>query len=474
MQYAGEDTIAAIASPPGGAPRGIVRISGPAAVQCLESWFVSQASVPLCDLRRATAVPGELLLRLESPESPPRRLPTTAYVWPTAASYTREPTVELHTVGNPPLLEAVLETACRHGARLARPGEFTQRAFLAGRLDLTQAEAVLGVIDARDARQLDTALRQLAGGIAGPLGELRATLLDLLAHVEAGLDFVDEDIEFISSEALDRDLATVAAQIERLAVQMSRRQAQLPELTVALVGSPNVGKSSLLNALAREEAAIVSDVAGTTRDYLVRQVDLAGIGSDKLTVHFVDTAGFDAAVAGADIDQAAQRHAGDWLSRASLQLLCIDSTRSPNAWEQQILRDTPRMPRIVSLTKCDLTSDASAGLPSSAALPADTIPTSSVTGQGLAELKGQIHALATTGADAEAAVVGATAARCRQSLGNAAAAIAAARQVNASAAGEELVAAEIRRGLDALGEVTGAVFTDDILDRIFSRFCVGK
>ncbi|MEX1225021.1 MAG: tRNA uridine-5-carboxymethylaminomethyl(34) synthesis GTPase MnmE, partial [Pirellulales bacterium] len=201
---ASDDTIAAIGSAAGGAARGMVRVAGPRAIDVVAGVFTPiDASAALAEVRAASVVPGSIRLASE----PPLTLDCDLFVWPNERSYTREPLVELHLLGSPPLLHAVLDEVCRQGARLAGPGEFTLRAFLAGRIDLTQAEAVLGVIDARGDADLKTALRQLAGGLSGPLDQLRDRLLDLLAHLEAGLDFAEEDIEFITAEELAGQLA---------------------------------------------------------------------------------------------------------------------------------------------------------------------------------------------------------------------------------------------------------------------------
>src|SRR3954454_5157463 len=196
MAFDLDDTIAAIATASGGGLRGIVRISGPKSVEIAAGFMGAELSESLPTCRRATMhLPRELGL-----------VPMTLYLWPTTSSYTRQPSAELHLPGSPPILEAGLEAVCQAGARLARPGEFTLRSFLAGRLDLTQAEAVLGVIDADSRQELESALAQLAGGVARPLRALREQLLDLLAQLEAGLDFVDEDIEFIAAAELKRQL----------------------------------------------------------------------------------------------------------------------------------------------------------------------------------------------------------------------------------------------------------------------------
>ena len=201
-----DDTIAAIASTPNGAARGIVRLSGPSAMDVIARCFTSaNRSVKLSHMRSARLVTGEI-------NAGGPRLPADLYLWPTRQSFTRQPIAEIHTFGSTPILEIIVRALCTAGARLAQPGEFTMRAFLAGRIDLMQAEAVLGVIDATDRRHLDTALSQLAGGLSRPLHRLRDDLLNLLADLEAGLDFVEDDIRFIAPDELARRLSDAAEQ----------------------------------------------------------------------------------------------------------------------------------------------------------------------------------------------------------------------------------------------------------------------
>lgn len=445
-----EDTITAIASAAGGAFCGIVRISGPRCVEIVGRIFEA-ADLDNSQLRvvcRASLFSGEVKLsELET------SLPATLYLWPSSRSYTRQPTAELHTVGSPPLLEAVLAEVCRHGARLARPGEFTLRAFLAGRLDLTQAEGVLGVIDATSEQQLKTALSQLAGGIAGPLFAVRSSLLDLLAHLEAGLDFVDEDIEFISREELLAELLTSAEQVERISGQMHSRGDSSRVPRVVLFGLPNAGKSSLLNALAGEEAALVSSVAGTTRDFVSRRVCWEGVELD-----LIDTAGVDRS-AEDKISAEAQAAAHTQSENCDLRLWCVEGTAGA---AMEIPPADSLVPVLPILTKCDLLSPPH---------PAGFLPTSSRSGEGIADLRRRIAAaLASQPGDA----VPSTAARCRESLTLAAAALRWAIATAEEKTGEEFVAAELRAALDDLGQVLGAIYTEDILDRIFSRFCIGK
>ena len=465
--YPLDDTIVAIASPPGGAARGILRLSGPEARACVGRIFRAEPPRELTEIRVPTAVTGSLLLGgVASP------LPGDLLLWPTGRSYTGQPVAEFHTLGSPPLLELAVEALCEAGARLARPGEFTLRAFLAGRMDLTQAEAVLGVIDAADARQLEVALEQLAGGLAGPLRQLRGGLLDLLAHLEAGFDFADEGLSFITPSQVDEQLAAAGQSVDRLLEQMTSRRETTDMVRVVLVGWPNTGKSSLFNALLGRTGALVSETPGTTRDYLTGELDLGG----QTRCLLVDTAGIepDAAVPEDSVRRAAQTAAVEQVRSAHVRLLCLDASRPLNAWEEAQLADfrslpdfgSPHKSRIVVLTKCDL--------PRSLELTIPAVPTSSVTGQGLAGLRAEIAAALLAARGGEGEVVVGTAVRCRESLRLAADCLRRARQVLSASGGEELVAAELRVALDELGQVVGAVYTEDVLDRIFSRFCVGK
>jgi len=383
------------------------------------------------------------------------------YLWPTDSSYTRQPSAELHLPGSPPLLEAALEIVCQAGARLARPGEFTLRAFLAGRLDLTQAEAVLGVIDAQGRQQLDSALGQLAGGLARPLSALREQLLDLLAQLEAGLDFVDEDIEFITAAELNQQLAAAMEGVENIARQMQSRGEAGQVARIVLTGLPNVGKSSLLNALAGESAAIVSDVAGTTRDFVTRR---ATIGRRECLI--IDTAGRTALSGENHIEAAAQSLASQQAADADLTLLCFDASQPLSAWEREQLSNLNNSATLLVWTKCDLTALRNDDHSAAAALC-----TSSRTGVGLDQLRQTIERQLESSIS-EPGIVAGTADRCRESLRLAGETLQRARANVATS--DELVAAEIRIALDELGRVVGAVYTEDILDRVFTRFCIGK
>jgi len=457
------DTIVALATARGGAARGVVRLSGPRAWQLVEQVFQPKLPDATSDCRPA-AVTGSLAL-------PPmrNRVPATLFLGRAPRSYTGQDLVEVHTLGSPPILECVIATLVARGARAALPGEFTMRAFLSGKLDLTAAEAVLGLIDATSARQAEVALRQMAGGIARPIGQLRNRLLDLLAELEAGLDFAEEDIEFIDRAELRSSLAAARTTLGELSGQMTGRSLSRDHRRVVLVGPPNAGKSSLFNALVGSDAALVSRTAGTTRDYLVGELRL----SDS-AVELIDTAGVESPTS--EIDRKSQAARDQAALDADLLLWCVDLSDASSATievaplSDSLIRDS----RVFVVgTKLDLapaaTSHHSPLITHSAA-----IAVSARTGAGLTELREAIAAWVRGGDQSESTVVATTAARCRQSIDGALAAIDAALAAAESAVSDDLIAAELRLALDELAHVVGAVYTDDILDRIFSRFCIGK
>lgn len=447
-----DDCIAAVASAAGGGARGIVRISGLQVAEVIRKCFEADGEFEPTAVRRAQVFAGRVRLSATAIE-----LPCRLYFWPSARSYTGQPSAELHAVGSPPLLEQLLDVVRRAGARLAQPGEFTLRAFLAGRIDLTQAEAVLGVIDARNGSELASALEQLAGGLGAPLRRLRGDLLDLLADLEAGLDFVNEDIPFISRDSLVKRLMLGRESVGLAATQMHERDATSAPLRVVLIGAPNAGKSSLFNALAGGGRAIVADVPGTTRDYLVAQIEFGGAECE-----LVDTAGMEET----ELDVVAsesQSFRSKAQERAEIEIWCRDAAKpwaieSPAPAAQGAIR-------IPVWTKID-----------SAVIrpPVGALATSIVTGAGLAELRDALRIAVLDWTQQHGGGVRATAARCRATLDEALTALARAQTLAEASLGEELVAAEVRSALHAVGEVVGAVYTDDLLDRVFSRFCIGK
>jgi tRNA modification GTPase len=335
-----EDTIVAIASAAGPGMRGIIRLSGPECAKCLEHTLIAPQDC-LAKNQYALQFPASLRLaaRLE--------LPGNVLFWPTRRSYTRQPAAEFHTLGSPPLLKQALAKFCEFGARLANPGEFTLRAFLSGRLDLAQAEAVLAVIDSDSETQLQHALTQMAGGLSGPLATARDQLTQVLAELEAGLDFVEEDIEFISQAEIQRRLDLSLETIEQVVSQIRTRGFDTDAIRVGLIGLPNAGKSSLFNRLAGENRAIVTNLAGTTTDFLVAPV-LVG----STSIELVDTAGFESPEGASEVEQQAHAQREMIESSCQLKVLCIDASRELDAWEIEQLASAGNE-MVVTLTKAD-------------------------------------------------------------------------------------------------------------------------
>ncbi|MCA9079950.1 MAG: 50S ribosome-binding GTPase [Planctomycetaceae bacterium] len=460
----GDEIIAAIASAPGAGVRGIIRLSGPALDHFLRQLFPSEV------LGQGTPRRTQVSLQPESWSAP---IPVALHFWPTRRSFTGEPLAELHLPGSPPLINAVLTEAYRHGARAALPGEFTQRAFLNGRIDLLQAEAVLGVIDADSQQTLQQALSQLAGGISGRLGELREELLLHLADLEAGLDFVDEDIEFVNREQLVERLRSVQLDLEALQAQQSQRMTSTGRAQVVLAGMPNAGKSTLFNALCHEAHALVSDVAGTTRDYLQ-----APVRCGELEIDLIDTAGWEDELL-ESITVAADQQRDARYVRADLLIWC----RACDLSEIQERHDQSRLnscldrgfPILLVETKAELAlreaSQIAAAAPED---PARVVQVSVHTGAGVNELQQVIAARLRELKTDRSELIQSSAARCQHVLHTAIESSIRACTLAEQSAGDELIAVEVRGVLDALGEIVGQVYTDDLLDRIFSRFCIGK
>jgi tRNA modification GTPase len=459
MSFAVSDTIAAIASARAPGARSIVRLSGPAVADCLRPHFVTDAAWDACQVPTVTS--GALRLTSVSAD-----LPCALYFWPTQRSYSGQPAAELHLLGSVPLADVALAAVCQSGARLARPGEFTMRAFLAGRIDLPQAEAVLGVIDANSQRALDRALRQLAGGLSAPLAQLLDQILDLLADIEAGLDFVEDDIEFVSGEEIIGRLTQASQVTSRLLDRMKSRGTTASAVKAVLVGLPNVGKSSLFNALCDRHQAIVSSEPGTTRDY-VEGVLGSGDDLERSECTLIDTAGV--VVDGREADD--QRGTAEQWQDADMLVVCLDASRSLTGEDLRLLDRSKDVPRLVVWTKADLVADVGV-LP---LLPTQhVLHVSSATGQGITALTSAIGESLFATQDDESQVVQSTAVRCREPLQAILASFQRAITVTREGAGDELLAAELRGGLDHLGQIVGAIYTDDILDRIFGRFCIGK
>ncbi|MEN9704474.1 MAG: hypothetical protein RLZZ393_353 [Pseudomonadota bacterium] len=382
--------------------------------------------------------------------------------FPAPGSFTGEDVVELQAHGSPVVLEALVECCVQAGARRARPGEFTERAYLNDRLDLAQAEAVADLIDAGSRQAARAALRSLQGEFSMLVHAAVEALTTLRVHVEAAIDFTDEDIDFLSGDAVSVHLDEARSRLA--AAESAARQGHLLSrgMHVVLAGRPNAGKSTLLNRLAGYDAAIVSPVAGTTRDLLRERIDL-----DGMPLHVVDTAGLHAGT-GDEIEQEGMRRARAEIARADRVLFVVDAVADPRG--ATLDAERPQLPGDVPVTcvfnKCDL-----AGPDAGRGEAADTFRISAATGDGLDGLRAHLKsAMGYLGGEA-----GAVSARARhvEALALARAAFDRAA-VLLEGRQAELVAEELRLAQDALGQITGAVSSDELLGRIFGTFCIGK
>lgn len=433
-----DDTIVALASAPGPGARAIVRLSGQSVLPIVRAVMPEFERDPLVGRQWQQG-----FIRLPDVASP---LPADFYFWGAPKTYTGQDLVEIHTLSSPPLVQLLIAQCLNAGARAAQRGEFTMRAFLAGKLDLTRAEAVLGVVSANSREQLQEALTQLAGGLAQPLHVLRDDLLNLLADVEAGLDFADEDLQFVERTALLHRLAKGLAIITLVRKQMEQRALGHRPFRAVLAGPPNAGKSRLFNALVGKDRAIVSAVPGTTRDWLEATIQVEGVA-----VQLVDTAGQRAVIDA--IESQAQSLGQEQAHQAELVLWC----RGPEHRDEPKLTDVAVMPLA---TKSDL------GTPWSGMLTV-----SAVTGAGLDELRCSLaqRAKAHAGNPLTASL-----SRCRHHVNACLEHLRQGHHLVLEEQPPELLALEIRLALEELGAMVGTVYTDDLLERIFSRFCIGK
>lgn len=472
-------TIVAISSGVAAARRCVVRISGPETQRILATLLTDSVS-PL-NAVRAAQFPAVAQFPVAGVT---HSLPISVYFWPDQRCFTGQPSAELHVLGSLPLVECLTEHLINLGAHLAERGEFTLRSFLAGKMDLAQAEAVLGVIEADSNDDMQLALSQLAGGLSDPVRELRNRLIELTAHLEAGLDFVEEDIEFISTDALVEQLSEIHQKLSEISHRLQTRGSRNRTPTVVLSGLPNAGKSSLFNALCRNERAIVSDQEGTTRDAISASVQL----DDEFEIELVDTAGMEE-LSNQSPRALAQTVLRSRLAAADAILFCFDlNERTEFRWaKNQIAELQSLAPTLVVGTKSDLVREQSANTEVSAGSEMNsrhdaTIPEirfdARITVSDprcIAKVRTLIRdLLAETNTNRHADAIHHMMVRCRESIDKAAHHLMQAIDNAEFSSGEEIVAADLRSAIYDLSAVIGEVHNEDILDQIFSRFCIGK
>jgi tRNA modification GTPase len=478
------DTIAAISTPPGRGGIGIVRLSGPQAASIAAQLVrprqpLEHAHARLADVidvnEAAGAVQGA-----EDADNPHTdfRIIDEALVTFFGApnSYTSEDLVEIAAHGSPVVLELLLRRALEHGARLAEPGEFTQRAFLAGRLDLTQAEAVRDLIDAQTLTQARQAASQMGGALSHRASPAKQSLVELIALLEAGIDFAEDDIDVTGKAEIARRIVEITPPLAALEASFARGRIVHDGLTLAIVGRPNVGKSSLFNRLVERDRAIVTASPGTTRDLVTERISIDGI-----PIELVDTAGFreGARELLEEAEQLGILRSDEALADAALVLIVLDATQPVSDEDERLLAAVEGRPAIVALNKSDLVKHNSVvgekeppSKTQRALAQLTALPTSALTGEGIAALRERILSLATGGAAAEPGML--TNLRQHQAVTTALAALADAAKANSDAIPHEMILLDLYRALWALDSLTGQTTSDDILNLIFSTFCIGK
>jgi tRNA modification GTPase len=452
--FSPDDSIVAIATPPGRGAIGVVRISGPAAPEIAGA--ILDRTSPL-EARRATLtrvrghVAGDEMMLDE----------VVAISFPAPQSYTGEHVVEISAHGSPVVLQAIVGCAVAAGARLAEPGEFTFRAFLNGKRDLVQAEAVADLIDAATPLQARVAFDQLEGTLTRRIREVDAELFDLLARLEASLDFPDEGYHFIEAAETAAQMARVEARLGELLEGAGRGRMIREGATVVIAGRPNTGKSSIFNMLAGCDRAIVTEIAGTTRDLVTEPVDIDGIA-----VTLVDTAGWRDTVD--VVEREGVERAASARAVADLLLLVLDRSHPPTSEDQMLLAETAGLRRVVVMNKSDLDEVFEWREQTVAHLSV-----SAKTGEGLEALRSAIVA-GLTGPERLRDTAAISNVRHIALLEDARAHLGAAVRAAAEETPEEFVLASLQAARACFDEVVGVRTSEDLLHHIFERFCIGK
>lgn len=443
------DTITALATPPGRGGIAVIRISGPN-VQTITTQLIGKVPKP----RHAFFSPF-----LDENNTPIDE--GLAIFFPNPHSFTGEDVLELHGHGGPAVVDCLLRRILQLGARLARPGEFSERAFLNNKIDLAQAEAIADLIDASSEQAARASLRSLQGEFSKKIHELVEGVIHLRMYVEAAIDFVEEEIDFLGNQQVQKRLTTVLEQLTL--IQASAMQGSLLRdgITAVIAGEPNVGKSSLLNQLSGKDIAIVTDIPGTTRDLLREHIVL-----DGLPIHFIDTAGLRESLD--PVEQEGIRRARAEMERADL-ILCVVDAQDTNAPENKLLGDIPaHAPTIVIRNKIDLTEESASIVEKESRT---VISLSAKKGMGMELLRGHIKSRVGFAGNMD----GIFSARRRHldALEKAKDFLLHGQQQLDARAGE-LLAEDLRLAQRSLSEITGEFTSDDLLGRIFSSFCIGK
>jgi tRNA modification GTPase len=458
-----EDTIVAISTPIGEGGIGIVRLSGKDAIPIADRVFFSPKGKKLRDAKSHTVVYG-FIVDHEKKEKIDEVIVT---VMKAPRTYTREDVVEINCHGGMLPLRATLQILLKEGARLAEPGEFTKRAFLNSRIDLSQAEAVIDVIRAKTEQAERLALRQLEGRLSAKITDMRDKIAELCTYIEAYIDFPEDEIEVIEKEELLNSMQTVGQELLALSKGYDEGRFFREGVSTAIVGKPNVGKSSLLNALLQKDRAIVTEIPGTTRDVIEDYLNING-----LPLRIMDTAGIRETHDLAETEGV--RRSLKAIEGADIVLAVLDAGRPFDEADKEVIDRVKNKRAVIVINKSDIGSPAFSFQPSAFSRQ-PIVKVSALKGDGINDLKDAIYSLCITAgraSDAEDIII--TNLRHRQSIDMALKSLKEAESALKRNEPLEVVALFLRESLDSIGEIIGAVTTEDILNRIFSEFCIGK
>jgi tRNA modification GTPase len=458
-----DDTIVAISTPPGRGGLGVVRLAGPEA---------RAIAAPMLRLKQQLEPNRTLFGELIDPDTQDRIDEVVVTFFQKPHSYTTDDIVEIAAHGSPVVLRHIVELALARGARLAEPGEFTMRAFLNGRLDLTQAEAVRDLIDSQTLYQARVAAQQLGGALSNRLAPMKQKLVELIATLEAGVDFAEDDVSVLPGPQILERIQAVSAPLRELCRSFAYGKLVHEGLTLAIVGRPNVGKSSLFNRLVERERAIVTASPGTTRDLVTETVAIGGI-----PVHLVDTAGIRQALNEDEAESIGIRKSLEAIADADLVLVVTDASHQLTREDRELIELVSARNAIVVANKIDLADGRSPAADNQDhpinRSPDHQIRTSALTGAGIAELRQSIldHV---SGGSPQQETAFLTNLRQQKLVEDSLTALAAAVRAVETSTPHEMLLLDLYGALRSLDEITGATTTDDILNLIFSTFCIGK
>ncbi|MEW6162485.1 MAG: tRNA uridine-5-carboxymethylaminomethyl(34) synthesis GTPase MnmE [Nitrospirota bacterium] len=460
-----DDTIAAISTPFGEGGIGIVRLSGRDSIKIVEKIFTSPKNKSLKDLGSNRVIYGHIKDPLIGEEIDE----VLVTVMRSPYTYTREDVVEINCHGGMVTLRKTLELVLKEGARLAEPGEFTKRAFINGRIDLSQAEAVLDLIRSKTDESRRIAIEQLQGGLSEKITALRDRLKELCAYLEAYIDFPEDDIEIASKEDMLESMKEIGTELQKLLKTYDEARFFREGLSTAIVGRPNVGKSSLLNALLRKDRAIVTELPGTTRDVIEEYLNI-----DGLPLRIMDTAGI------RNVQDIAEKEGVkrslQSIENADLVIAIFDGNEPLRDEDLEVMEKIKGKNAIIVMNKCDLPSVFDKDMLASCVLhhAPRILQISATKGDGLEELKDRIFESCLKDWKEGRDGVLVTNLRHKIAIENALASLERAMSGFLEDKPLEIIALELRDSLDRLGEIVGAVTTEDILENIFKNFCIGK